>query len=80
MADFKVKFGETPNFKAQMGEVQMVTVGKPPYEGAYEVTPTTERQMLSTKDKTMTEDIVINPIPQKYGLITYNQNRIITVS
>lgn len=51
----------------------------PVYTGATEVTPTAETQTLSTTNKTVTTDIVINPIPSNYGLITYNGS-VITVS
>ena len=33
------------------------------YEGDYEVTPTTERQVLPTKNKSMVDDMTIHPIP-----------------
>ena len=42
------------------------------YEGEYRVTPTTEAQTLKTANKLLVENIVINPIPKNYGLITYN--------
>ena len=42
------------------------------YTGAYEVTPTKERQILETRGKLATENIVIEPVPKNYGLITYN--------
>ena len=42
------------------------------YDGPYEVTPTQETQTLATAGKLVGEDIVVNPIPQNYGLITYN--------
>lgn len=42
------------------------------YEGSYTVTPKTTTQVLATKDLKMTDDLVINPIPKHYGLITYN--------
>ena len=63
MADFKVRFNEQPNFKANMGEVQVVTVGAPPYDGAYDVTPKTEAQTLATKDRRMVEDVTVQAIP-----------------
>lgn len=44
----------------------------PYYDGSYAITPTTETQTLSTADKSMAENIVINPIPSNYGRITYN--------
>lgn len=42
------------------------------YEGEYNITPKTTAQMLETADKLMKGNIVINPIPKNYGLITYN--------
>lgn len=55
-----------------MGNVYKITVGADPYEGEYVVTPTRERQVLETKHLAMAENVVIEPIPQNYGLITYN--------
>jgi len=58
-----------------------LTTGKPvarqaverdPYEGSYEVTPSSEAQILPTDGLRMTADLVINPIPSNYGLITWN--------
>ena len=42
------------------------------YAGGYDFTPTQETQTVYTKDKTLLDDITINPIPNNYGLITYN--------
>lgn len=47
-------------------------VERPAYDGAYEITPTSEMQTLETKHKRMTDNIIINPIPSNYGLITWN--------
>ena len=44
----------------------------PDYEGAYEITPSAEVQTLSSTDTVTHRDIVINPIPSNYGLITWN--------
>ena len=49
------------------------------YTGEYEVTPSAETQILSTKNLRMTDDIVINPIPSVWGRITYN-GAVLTVS
>lgn len=49
------------------------------YAGPYEVTPTDEIQILRTQQKLMTRNIVINPIPSNYGLITWNGS-VLTVS
>ena len=51
----------------------------PSYEGPYEVTPSSEEQTLETDALYMTGDIKINPIPNNYGLITYDGSTI-TVS
>lgn len=51
----------------------------PSYEGDYEVTPSGETQILETEELYLKGDIVINPIPSNYGLITYNGSEI-TVS
>lgn len=49
-----------------------VVIGADPYDGPYEVTPSAETQVLQTADRRATENIVVNPIPKNYGLITYN--------
>lgn len=76
-----IKMGvKSPSSKASMGVAAPIVVGLlPEYDGAYEVTPSEETQVLNTKDKQTNENIVINPIPQNYGLITYNGSTI-TVS
>lgn len=51
----------------------------PTYDGPTEFTPTQETQTVLTARRVLLENITINPIPQNYGLITYNGN-IITVS
>lgn len=43
-----------------------------PYSGEYEFTPSAETQTLPTAMRELTQDIVINPIPSNYGLITWN--------
>ena len=43
-----------------------------PYEGSYEFTPSAEEQTIAISGKKATQDITINPIPQNYGLITWN--------
>jgi len=44
----------------------------PKYEGNYIFTPSRETQTVPTADKILEQDIVINPIPKNYGLITWN--------
>lgn len=57
----------------------IVTSITPEYEGAYEFTPSAEAQIIPCNGTKMSDDITINPIPQNYGLITYNGSYI-TVS
>lgn len=49
-----------------------IFVPSDPYPGPYEVTPTQQTQVLATANMAMTQDVVINPIPSNYGLITWN--------
>ena len=49
------------------------------YPGPYEVTPSSEAQVLPTTHHTMTGDLVVNPIPSNYGLITWD-GAVLTVS
>lgn len=42
------------------------------YDGSYLVTPTRETQVLLTDNKYMQKNVVVNPIPKNYGLITWN--------
>ena len=49
------------------------------YTGPTEFTPSSETQTVSVKNFRMTDDITINPIPQNYGLITWDGSTI-TVS
>ena len=51
----------------------------PEYEGEYEFTPSQETQVVETRNKVTRRNITINPIPQNYGLITWNGS-VLTVS
>lgn len=51
----------------------------PVYDGATEFTPTRETQFAMVSGKIVLDNIKINPIPQNYGLVTYNGS-IITIS
>lgn len=46
------------------------------YEGPYEVTPSNATQVLQVADKQATQDIVVNPIPSYYGLITWDGSKL----
>ena len=62
-----------------MGDTFVKTGVFPDYDGPCEVTPGPEEQILETRNTSVRADIVVGPIPQNYGLITYHAN-IITVS
>ena len=47
-------------------------VERDPYTGEYTITPSSETQVLLTNNLRMTDDITINPIPNNYGLITWD--------
>lgn len=49
------------------------------YHGPYEVTPGLQTQTLSTAGTSMTQNVTVKPIPQNYGLITWDGTKI-TVS
>lgn len=53
---------------SQRAEKELV----PAYPGPYSVTPSQEAQVLNTKDLKMTQNVVVEPIPSNYGLITWN--------
>ena len=42
------------------------------YEGAYTVTPSGQEQRLRTEGMMMRGDVIIEPIPQNYGLVTWD--------
>jgi len=47
-------------------------IGANAYKGVYEVTPTKETQTLETVGTLLQKNVVINPIPKNYGLITWD--------
>ena len=64
----------------EYGQMTVIHSGDLPYyTGATEVTPSLEAQTLATADKALASNIVINPIPSNYGLITWDGSTI-TVS
>jgi hypothetical protein len=80
---FAVRFGYTEaNLGAEFKDVIRVPelVDREPYQGDYTITPKPQQQTLLTRDKLMQEDLIINPIPKEYGLVTYDNRKTITVS
>lgn len=44
----------------------------PAYTGEIEITPSPDEQVLETNTKYLTSNITVKPIPQNYGLITWD--------
>lgn len=66
--------------QARLGQTVVEYVGESnPYIGDYEVTPGPAAVRLDTRHKYMTDDLVINPIPSNYGLVTWD-GAVLTVS
>lgn len=42
------------------------------YHGSYRVTPSLQTQTLNTKDKILIANVTVDPIPNNYGLITWD--------
>ena len=57
--------------------IQIISVET--YQGDYIVTPQTEMVTLETEGLEMSQNVIINPIPSNYGLITWNGS-VLTVS
>lgn len=60
-------------------ETPVVTSTVPEYTGEYDITPSGEVQVFSTNGTKMAHDLIIEPIPSNYGLITWDGSTI-TVS
>lgn len=64
----------------EAGEViKVVDYDHPIYDGPIEITPSRETQVLETQGKILITNIVVNPIPKNYGLITWDGS-VLTVS
>lgn len=57
-----------------------ITTDADTYTGVYEATPTNSIQVFETATKMMGKNFVVNPIPKEYGLVTYDQDRTITIT
>lgn len=69
--EFKASFGLQEELKPRFSsfiEVPVVDY----YDGEYSITPTAEAQTIPIVGKTARQNITIEPIPQNYGLITWN--------
>ena len=65
---FNCKWTEESPFTVSIGESFLPEY----YDGACEVTPSLETQTLETRGKVVKTNITIKPIPQNYGLITWD--------
>ena len=54
----------------ELASVDFIT-GKS-YQGPVTIIPSQHQQILNTTNTTLSSDIVIEPIPSNYGLITWN--------
>lgn len=68
--EVKLKVGEkdAARFKASEG----IPIYPNPYSGTIDITPTEEAQIVPTSGYMMQADIVVEPIPSNYGLITWD--------
>ena len=57
----------------------MYAVGPPYYEGSYDIVPSSEAQTIHIDGMRAAHDLIIEPIPSNYGLITWDGSTI-TVS
>jgi len=73
--------GDVSLILPEAGEMGVVTAFReyPAYTGPLEFTPSEEQQTIDAAGKAVLENLVINPIPNNYGLITWD-GRVITVS
>lgn len=67
----KLKVSEKTKLKLKIGGVGF-PVYPEAYSGDYNVTPSQTPQILKTGGLMMTNDVVIDKIPDYYGLITWN--------
>lgn len=66
--------GELSLLIAEPAEVGIVTAFRdyPEYDGPLEFVPTDEPQTIPAAAHAFTHDIIIDPIPSNYGLITWD--------
>ena len=66
-----------PSYAVEV-DTGVISIGRQ-YKGPYRVTPTEHAQTLPTMGLDMTQNIVVAPIPNNYGLISWDGSAI-TVS
>lgn len=87
MTNIPIKFNESNNldvkFKSGSNNIKlkdMYSAYYQIYDGDYIVTPTQYEQVLYTNNKLMKGNVIVEPIPWYYGLISYDDECVITVS
>ena len=71
------------HLEVDFGEVQEVSKdggNYPHYSGPYEIEPAAQEQILKTRDKITTQDIIVKPVPKEYGLVSYNQDKTLRIT
>lgn len=76
-AEYALSLDDDVGMALSLGDV-FVNGGRS-YEGPYEVTPSRHVQVLPTSGRKMDDDVTVNPIPQNYGLVTWD-GAVLTVS
>lgn len=82
---FRIKFSDNEAFKVGFESQDNLSVtfdsviANDKYHGDYEFTPSSEQQTIRTAGLVLEENIIIDPIPDNYGLITWDGS-VITVS
>ena len=56
-----------------------LAIGEKPYAGPMTITPTTSAQTIPIANRRVTQDIIVEAIPNNYGLISWDGS-ILTVS
>ncbi len=80
VAPIELDVQQAPGIEYDIGEyLPVVYTDAPTFGGPYEVTPTNQEQVLQTNGKVMSDDVIIGPIPNNYGLITWDGTKL-TVS
>ena len=83
MLDVVVIDGELDLIIQEDGEVEMdlkmdgdpgiyMPLYPPAYQGSLEITPSAETQTIETAGYMMPANLIVNPIPNNYGLITWD--------
>lgn len=71
--EFSASFAEESTIKADFESTVIAEkIITDMYDGDYVITPSAKPVVLETVGKVSRQNFVVNPIPQNYGLITWN--------